>query len=36
MADSFIYATARAHDAVLWTQDEHFVGLPGVKLVSKK
>ncbi|MFH1738173.1 MAG: type II toxin-antitoxin system VapC family toxin [bacterium] len=30
MADSLIYATARAYGAVLWTQDEHFNGLPGV------
>lgn len=30
MADSMIYATARAHDAVVWTQDEHFKNLPGV------
>lgn len=31
MADSLIYATARRHGAVLWTQDAHFEGLPGVK-----
>ncbi|MCS7011801.1 MAG: PIN domain-containing protein, partial [Anaerolineales bacterium] len=31
MADSFILATAREHDAVLWTQDEHFAGLEGVR-----
>ena len=31
MADSFIYATAQAFDATLWTQDEHFKGLPQVK-----
>ena len=31
MADSMIYATARAHDAVLWTQDEDFRALPHVK-----
>lgn len=30
MADSLIYATARAHGATLWTQDEHFRNLPGV------
>jgi predicted nucleic acid-binding protein len=35
MADSFIYATAQAHEATLWTQDQHFAGLPGVKLVNK-
>lgn len=31
MADSIILATARAHDAVLWTQDSHFEGLEGVE-----
>ena len=31
MADSVMLATARACDAVLWTQDEHFRGLPGVR-----
>ena len=35
MADSVIYATARANEAILWTQDEHFKGLPGVKLVRR-
>ena len=35
MADSIILATARAHDAVLWTQDEHFNGLAGVNYVKK-
>lgn len=30
MADSLIYATARARDALLWTQDEHFKNLLGV------
>ena len=28
MADSIILATARAEDAVLWTQDAHFEGTP--------
>jgi len=36
MADSIILATARAHDATLWTQDEHFKDIPGVKFVEKK
>ena len=35
MADSLIYATARRHGAVLWTQDAHFDGLPGVKYFRK-
>jgi predicted nucleic acid-binding protein len=36
MADSIILATARTHDAVVWTQDEHFKDLPGVEYVEKK
>lgn len=36
MADSIILATARAWDAVLWTQDDDFEGVEGVKYVSKK
>ncbi|GAB4505326.1 MAG: hypothetical protein Fur0043_23210 [Anaerolineales bacterium] len=36
MADSLIYATARAHHATLWTQDEHFGGLEGVKYIPKR
>ena len=35
MADSVILATARAFRAVLWTQDEDFEGLQGVRYVSK-
>jgi len=35
MADSLIYATAQAHGAVLWTQDQHFEGLLGVKYLPK-
>lgn len=35
MADSLIYATARRHGAVLWTQDSHFDGLPGVNYFRK-
>ena len=31
MADSIILATARAHDAALWTQDADFAGLDGVE-----
>jgi predicted nucleic acid-binding protein len=36
MADSIILATARAHDALLWTQDEHFKDIEGVKYIEKK
>ncbi len=35
LADSLIYATAQAHGATLWTQDQHFEGLPGVKYFAK-
>jgi predicted nucleic acid-binding protein len=31
MADSIILSTARLYDALLWTQDEHFRGLPDVR-----
>lgn len=36
MADSIILATAREHQAILWTQDEHFKGLDGVRYIDKK
>jgi predicted nucleic acid-binding protein len=36
MADSIIYATVRAHKATLWTQDEHFKDLPGVRYIKKQ
>jgi len=36
LADSIILATARAHDAVLWTQDAHFKGMDGVKYIEKR
>ncbi|MBK7766951.1 MAG: type II toxin-antitoxin system VapC family toxin [Sulfuritalea sp.] len=35
LADSIILHTARRLDAVLWTQDAHFEGLPGVRFVRK-
>lgn len=35
MADSIILTTARLHDAVLWTQDEHFCSIPGVRFIAK-
>jgi predicted nucleic acid-binding protein len=36
MADSIILSTAQAHNATLWTQDEHFKGMEGVKYIEKK
>ena len=36
MADSIIFATTRAYDAALWTQDEHFKYLEGVRYIEKK
>lgn len=36
MADSIMLATARTHDAILWTQDADFKDIPGVKYYSKK
>ncbi|MBM4422904.1 MAG: type II toxin-antitoxin system VapC family toxin [Chloroflexi bacterium] len=36
MADSIILATARARNATLWTQDEHFENVEGVKYIRKK
>ena len=36
LADSIIFATARRFDATVWTQDEDFDGLPGVKYRAKK
>lgn len=35
LADSIVYATARASNAVLWTQDSHFEGLPQVRYFPK-
>lgn len=36
LADSVILATARMHNATIWTQDEDFQGLEGVRYVSKR
>ncbi len=36
LADSVILATAYAHEATLWTQDEHFKGLICVEYIEKK
>ncbi len=35
LADSIIYATAQHFQATLWTQDEHFEHLPGVRYFRK-
>jgi predicted nucleic acid-binding protein len=35
IADSVVYATAIAHDALLWTQDRHFENLLSVKYATK-
>ncbi len=36
LADSVILATAHRFDATLWTQDEDFEGLPGVRYRAKR
>jgi predicted nucleic acid-binding protein len=35
LADSIIYATAQKHKAIVWTQDDDFEGLDGVKYFPK-
>lgn len=36
LADSVILATARAHQAVLWTEDADFQGMAGVQYIQKQ
>jgi len=36
MADSIILATARAYNAILWTQDADFRGLEGVQYIERR
>lgn len=36
MADSVVLATARLHQAALWTQDADFASLPGVRYRARK
>jgi toxin FitB len=36
MADSVILATARAHNATLWTQDSDFKGMEDVRYAEKR
>ncbi len=35
LADSIILATARLYDAILWTQDEDFKNIEGVRYTPK-
>ena len=35
LANSLIYASAQRFNATLWTQDEHFAQLPGVRFFPK-
>ncbi len=35
MADSIMLATARAHEATLWTQDTDFAGISDVQYIEK-
>jgi predicted nucleic acid-binding protein len=36
MADAIVLATARLHQATLWTQDGDFANLPGVRYRSRR
>jgi predicted nucleic acid-binding protein len=36
LADRIVYATARQLDAVVWTQDEDFEGLPNARYFRKR
>jgi len=36
MADSIVLATARLHQATLWTQDADFASVPGVRYRAKR
>jgi len=36
LADSVILATARAHEATIWTLDADFKGLPGVRYFARE
>jgi len=35
LADSVIVATARLHKATIWTQDQDFEGMDGVRYIQK-
>ncbi len=36
LADSIVLATARVHNAVIWTQDAHFKSISGVRYIERK
>ena len=36
LADSVILSTARANNALIWTQDTDFKGIEGIKFIEKK
>ncbi|MEW6482052.1 MAG: PIN domain-containing protein [bacterium] len=36
LADSIVLATARANDAIIWTQDADLKGIDGVNFIPKK
>lgn len=36
LADSVIVATARLHSATIWTQDQDFEGMDGVRYIPKR
>ena len=36
LADSIIFATAQKYAALVWTQDNDFEGLPGVRYIAKQ
>ena len=36
LADSVILATGRSHAAVIWTQDEDFKGIKGVRYIERR
>jgi predicted nucleic acid-binding protein len=36
MADSIILATAQMYNAILWTQDQDFKGIEGVRFIEKR
>jgi predicted nucleic acid-binding protein len=35
LADSIIFAVAKRHEAIIWTQDQHFAGKQNVRFKAK-